>query len=130
VKYSFDEKAQAERERTNPERRPLGGQGAGGGHPPGSGSFSRGEVEGEITPPPLSSLRITPPLIGDIVCQQAGTTVNKHWSKRTQTRTKPPINSPRWPHLTQVTIDRREGDEHSVHTNGTNPLLSGFSSSR
>jgi hypothetical protein len=34
-----------ERERTRLERCPVGGEGVGGGHPPGSGSSGEGEEE-------------------------------------------------------------------------------------
>jgi hypothetical protein len=47
--------------------------------PTRSRSFGEGEEKGEITPPPLSSLCLTPPLLSDIVSWQVGTTVNECW---------------------------------------------------
>jgi hypothetical protein len=71
--------------------------------------------------PPLSSLHITPPLLGDVVCRQVGTVVNDHRSIQTQTGIEPPTNSPMQPYLTQVTTDCKEGDEPSARINGTDP---------
>jgi hypothetical protein len=58
----------------------MGSEGA-GVDTPGYGSFGKAVEEGEIAPPPLSSLHITPPLLCDIVCRQVGTAVNERWSK-------------------------------------------------
>jgi hypothetical protein len=84
------------------------------------------EVEGEITPPPLSSLRISPPPLGDIVSQQVGATVSERQLKQTQIGTKSSTDSPRHLHLLLVTSDQQEGDEYSVCINGDDPPFRHF----
>jgi hypothetical protein len=46
---------------------------------------------------------------------------NEHQLKHPWTGTGPPAESPRRLHLTQVTSDHEEKDEHSVRVNGINP---------
>jgi hypothetical protein len=68
-----------------------------------------------------SSECITLPPLHDIVCRQVGTVANEHQLKHPWTGTGPPAESPGRLHLTQVTSDHEERDEHSVRVNGTNP---------
>jgi hypothetical protein len=89
--------------------------------PTRSRSFGEGEEKGEITPPPLSSLCLTPPLLSDIVSWQVGTTVNECWLERIQRGIRSSTDSLRQLHLTLVTYGNKEGDEHSACINGTNP---------
>jgi hypothetical protein len=79
AKHAFNEKAHARGRggRTSPKHRSQGGKGARGRHPLDSVPLMRGMM----TPPPLSSLCITLPLLCDIVCWQVGTSVNKRQSK-------------------------------------------------
>jgi hypothetical protein len=86
-----------------------------------SGSSGEVEEEGEITPPPLSSLYISPVPLGDIVSQQLGATVSERQLKQTQTGTKSSTDSPRLLNLSLVTSDQQEGDEYSVCINGDDP---------
>jgi hypothetical protein len=72
VKSASNKEMHAWRERENPMLHQMGGERAGAGHPPRSGSCSEGEEEREITLPSLSSLRITLPLLRDVVCRQVG----------------------------------------------------------
>jgi hypothetical protein len=45
--------------------------------PTGSGSSGEGEEEGEISPPPLCFLCVTPPPLSDIISWQVGAMVSK-----------------------------------------------------
>jgi hypothetical protein len=92
---------------------PVGRRKGGGWTPSRSGSSGEGEGEREKTLPPLSSQRITLPLFRDIVCWSVGTAVNVRRLKCPCTGTRPQTNSPRWLHLTQVTSNHEERDEHS-----------------
>jgi hypothetical protein len=83
----------------------------------GSGSSGEGEEEGEITPPPLPSLRITPPPLSDIASRQVGATVSERRLKRTQTGIGSSTDLPRQLHLTPVTSDNKEGAGHSAYNN-------------
>jgi hypothetical protein len=69
--HAFNEKARAriEREREQAWCAAKWWQRGGGGQtpPPRSRFFNEGEGEGEVPPPPLFSLRITPPLLHDII---------------------------------------------------------------
>jgi hypothetical protein len=64
-------------ERVSPERHPSGGEGVGMDAPTGSGSSGEGEEEGEISPPPLCFLCVTPPPLSDIISWQVGAMVSK-----------------------------------------------------
>jgi hypothetical protein len=61
--------------------------------------------EGEVNPPPHSSLREAIPLLGDIFSRQAWITVGAHRPKWTQSETGPSIGSPPQPCLTFVSPD-------------------------
>jgi hypothetical protein len=71
--------------------------------PTESYSSSEEEGEGELTPPPLSPSRTTPPPFGDITNQEVGITMSGRRPKRTQTRIGSPADMPQQPQLMPVT---------------------------
>jgi hypothetical protein len=79
------------------------------------GSSDEEEEEGEITPPPLSSLCITPPLFSDIASQHVGATVDKRRSKQTQIGIRLSTDSPQQLHLSPVTYDQKRGPTFFPH---------------
>jgi hypothetical protein len=64
----------SEREGENSVCHQSGGERAGGGHLPRSGSSDKGEMEREMTLPPTSSLCTTRSPLNDMVYQQVGAT--------------------------------------------------------
>jgi hypothetical protein len=73
-KCASNKEAWAQREGENSVCHQSGGERAGGGHLPRSGSSDKGEMEREMTLPPTSSLCTTRSPLNDMVYQQVGAT--------------------------------------------------------
>jgi hypothetical protein len=110
-----------ERERTNLKCRPPGGERARTGYPHRIWVLRRGGREwGDNSASPIFLAYNNSPL-SNIVSRHARAMVSKRRLKRTRIGTVSSTDSPRQPHLTSVTSNNEEGDEHYVCVNRTDP---------